>query len=657
MTFTLAHPSQAEDLHLSIVSMTSQATGRSRQLAAARRELSRKTEEALKRQRLAAEEKAKLEERSKYLSHEHALQTLAAAGDDQLNSGVFPPFESSSGPGQSLPKLLSLAYREEVVPKETVKPQEVVQALQNVAKADQEMNQVQRSLKVAALQKSERRYQETLVSWRKKETEQKRLQQKDLNKYSVEVKESRHNREAIDALEARELQQRAAERLKRQAATEQAIREAEDKEKLRVAGLRKRDAASRIRKEQDTARQKAEEQREIAEERERDKLETKEYEEAKEKRRIDIELENRRIKQEAWAWKAKQDAEQKRVADAEVKRRFKASETKRVEREAIKVADEKVIAKKNREIQKQKITDEANKRRIEKEKAARAAKEAHEAAVMATMEIVNGQMKKVKDPAIEQMKKMRQLEEERILALKERDAEIAAKEAAFEKAKKEEAFQRQLQVEAAQREVATTFKKNQENELRARLAREAAEKERYRQLSLEARAKIDAQNKKDLEAQRQLAENLKEMKAMQYEADLASSKRDEKMRLTKAKHNRSEQEADWEIRMAWVEWSEEDERLAQQEAMRLFREQRACKRAEDEELRQRALLHEQEIKLLAEEVRADDASKKAQKIAEELAAKEQRVHALALSAQSRLRQSKANNKASRYLPASVWKSR
>ena len=91
--------------------------------------------------------------------------------------------------------------------------------------------------------------------------------------------------------------------------------------------------------------------------------------------------------------------------------------------------------------------------------------------------------------------------------------------------------------------------------------------------------------------------------------------------------------------------------------MRLFREQRACKRAEDEELRQRALLHEQEIKLLAEEVRADDASKKAQKIAEELAAKEQRVHALALSAQSRLRQSKANNKASRYLPASVWKSR
>ena len=59
----------------------------------------------------------------------------------------------------------------------------------------------------------------------------------------------------------------------------------------------------------------------------------------------------------------------------------------------------------------------------------------------------------MKDPAIEHMRKMRQLEEEKERAMREQAALLAAKEAAFEKAKKEEAFQRQLQVQAAQREV------------------------------------------------------------------------------------------------------------------------------------------------------------------------------------------------------------
>ena len=71
-------------------------------------------------------------------------------------------------------------------------------------------------------------------------------------------------------------------------------------------------------------------------------------------------------------------------------------------------------------------------------------------------------------------------------------------------------------------QVAATFKKNQEKELRDRLEREAAERERNRQLALEMRQKIEAANKAELERERQAAADLKLLKKRQYEADLAA---------------------------------------------------------------------------------------------------------------------------------------
>ena len=75
--------------------------------------------------------------------------------------------------------------------------------------------------------------------------------------------------------------------------------------------------------------------------------------------------------------------------------------------------------------------------------------------------------------------------------------------------------------------------------------------------------------------------------------------------------------------MAWEEWCTEDERLAHEEAQRLFSDQRACKEAEKEELRQRALYNEAEIKLMAEEVRAEQAAREAEALAAKLAAKQE----------------------------------
>ena len=194
--------------------------------------------------------------------------------------------------------------------------------------------------------------------------------------------------------------------------------------------------------------------------------------------------------------------------------------------------------------------------------------------------------------------------------MRERDAEIAAKEAALERRKKREAHERQLQVEAAQREVAKTFKENRDKELADRLAREAAEKERYRRLAKDAREKLDEENRLRIEAERQMAANLKEMKAAQYEAELAASRRAERMHQLKVKQYRHLQEVAREDQLQWELSQEEEQQEAQVEAERTFAEERAYKRAEEEELRLLKLYVEQKMRLDMEE-------KRAQRIAQE----------------------------------------
>ena len=129
-------------------------------------------------------------------------------------------------------------------------------------------------------------------------------------------------------------------------------------------------------------------------------------------------------------------------------------------------------------------------------------------------------------------------------------------------------------MQSAQREVAAIMKKNQEKELRDRLAREEAERERCRKLAKETREKIDAENQRKLEAERQMVVNLKEMKAAQYEADLAAQRRRDRMQALKANQARKLQETAWADVMAWDAFAKEQETQAKHDAMRLFSEQR-----------------------------------------------------------------------------------
>ena len=93
--------------------------------------------------------------------------------------------------------------------------------------------------------------------------------------------------------------------------------------------------------------------------------------------------------------------------------------------------------------------------------------------------------------------------------------------------------------------------------------------------------KIERENQRRLEAEVQAAINLKEMKSAQYEADLAAHKRQERMRQLKAKQYRHLQEVAWTDIMEWEERDMEAAKEEKAEAMKLFSEQRAVKKAEE----------------------------------------------------------------------------
>ena len=100
----------------------------------------------------------------------------------------------------------------------------------------------------------------------------------------------------------------------------------------------------------------------------------------------------------------------------------------------------------------------------------------------------------------------------------------------------------------------------------------------------EEKEKIEAELQRQLEAERQMAINLKEMKAAQYEADLAAHKRRQRMEELKAKQNRNVQEVAWEDVMAWNRKDTQAQREAKLEAMRIFDGNRALQlNSHDEE--------------------------------------------------------------------------
>jgi hypothetical protein len=650
-----------EELHNAIVAVTARSEARTRQLAQQRRELSRRTERALKRQKQAARAKAKLEESLRYTDYEVGLQSQRRVRmtEDQPVSHRSPASSSSQSHRLPSPTKLPWASSTPLTPlrtpgEELDQKQLVARAFAKVKAADQEMLHEQQRLQGAEDAHKHREYQETQQVYGTRLV-QARLQTKaEREEWSEKVKveaEERRQQEQQNALERQKL---ANDRLKLQARQERETEAAEQLERRQRLDAQAKMMAAHVRKKAEAERRKMEVQKQIAAERTREKAETIKYEQARERRRIEWLAESRKTKQEALARTAKTEAAHKARTEAEVKARFKSLEIERTKRETEKRAQERKEARKVREAQRRKAEEENRRKRMEMKEQAKALKAVLKDA-LTTQDEQQGKNLKKSEATVELTKKMRLMEAERERALRERDAGLVAKEAAFQKAKREEvslptqstpsatpwtlamtsscsihpvaasssrtdhtcsivlidhcsqAFQRALQVEAAQRQVAAIFKRNQEKQLKDRLEREAEEKDRFRGIAKEMREKIQEENRRKLEAERQAAQHLKQMKAAQYKADLASHQRREHMKQFKAQGRRNLQETAWREAMAWQAKQTETEAGARADAKRLFFEQRARKQAEDEELRQ-VRLHSEQTKLLKfEQERAERA--------------------------------------------------
>ena len=468
---------------------------------------------------------------------------------------------------------------------------ELESALGEVAKANQLMDSVQQQLRESQISKKQQAYVEAQEEYRRKREEQRAQAKQAREQYSGIVKEQAQQRLVEERRQVEQLQATTVERLKqldlkKEAEELRMIEEARFKQEAQA-----RWKAAHLRKKKEEEDKVRAEQMEIAAEREAEKVEVKQYNEAKEQRRVESMAAMRRVKEEAWAREKADLAEQKAKAEAETRARFKESEAARIRVEALRRKQERADARTAREALQKKVEREQREKAEEKAAAAAALKQAlAEAKAAAYEQDERGKMVLKLDPTQELKKKMRLLEAEQQKMQEDRDAELAAKEKAFQLAKKEQERERELQVQAAQREVAATFKMNKEKELRDRLAREAAEKERCRILALEMREKIDAENQRKLAVEKEMEQNLKDMKAAQYDADLAAHKRSERMKLLKAKNARGEQETAWEDVMEWNETTTQKEARKKLEAMAHFsgtRQHMASKDVE-EELREQA---------------------------------------------------------------------
>lgn len=495
-----------------------------------------------------------------------------------------------------------------------VSAEELKMAYARVEEANSAADHVQRQLMAVEMAKRRRLYMQAQEKYKESRMQKSQQAAEERSKFFNKVEEQVRTQKKQEVQKNLQLQRNTVERLKQQ---ERELKEEEDLEayenKVKLA-QQERWMAAHIRKKEEEERKKQDMAREVEAERADEKLQTKRYEEAKEKRTAEWLASMRKTKRDEYEVAKKRAAEAKAVAEAETKARFKQSEAARIRREQEKRAQERSEAKRAREAHKKKLEEEQRKKREEKAAAAAALKQAlKEAAAMQYEADEMGKLRKKADPSEEIKKKMRMIKEEQERMMKERDKEIDDKEKAFLRREKEAAHERLLQIQAASREVAATFKKNQEKELADRLSREAAEKDRFRKIAKEMRWKIEEDNRRKREAELQAAINLKEMKAAQYEADLAAHKRREKMRDLKAKQSRHLQEVAWMDVMEWEELAAGQERDKRESAAALFSEQRATKAADDEELAQVRLYYEQRMKLDLEEKRAKRASGEAQR--------------------------------------------
>ena len=487
-------------------------------------------------------------------------------------------------------------------------------AFRNVKAANDGVLAEQKRLRQMEAAAKDKKYREAQAAYKRRQIETQESARSLRSEHGEKVRQDFQLRKQEELAQAQQRKVVTQQRTKHQAEQAKEEQEAKLREEARLKALQVRYNEQRTRKEAQAEAKAKQTQLEILEEATEAKLETKAFEEAKAKREAEFLAASRKVKREMNEEAARKVAAEKARKEELVKSRFKASEEERIRREAEKRAQEKAETRKLREVHRRRMEEEHKKKRAEARQKAKELKEAlREAAALQYEADEQGKRRLKADPTKELQKKMRKLEAEREKAMQERDAEIGAKKVALERKDKEDAFQRSLQVQAAQREVAATFKKNQEKELADRLSREAAEKDRFRKIAKEMRWKIEEDNRRKREAELQAAINLKEMKAAQYEADLAAHKRREKMRDLKAKQSRHLQEVAWMDVMEWEELAAGQERDKRESAAALFSEQRATKAADDEELAQVRLYYEQRMKLDLEEKRAKRASGEAQR--------------------------------------------
>jgi hypothetical protein len=261
---------------------------------------------------------------------------------------------------------------------------------------------------------------------------------------------------------------------------------------------------------------------------------------------------SRKAKRDAWAWKARQEAEAKAREAAEVKARFKESEAHRLMEETERKRQERQTKAEMEAAFRQKIEQERALERdkaIEREKARE--KALKEVMAMHYKEDESGKLVKIADPFIEGMKKMRALEEEEAREMAELKALIAERDAAREKARVRQAKQREREIVKAQREIANVFQQNQAKEKRVKEELEQAERERNRRVAIETRKKIEEDNERRIEAERQAEADLRHAKQTEHQAQVAKAQHQEEMRQMKAKNHRKLQD---EKRIAVMEW-------------------------------------------------------------------------------------------------------
>ena len=371
-----------------------------------------------------------------------------------------------------------------------------------------------------------------------------------------------------------ERERRAVERLKEvaeQKAEEEAL--ALDERNRRLAE-QARDMENRMRKKAEEEAREREIQQAITAKRARESRERAREEAEQRQRAAELDAQARRAKQEAMSRKLKQEAQQRAREEAEVKRRFKASEEQRVASEAARRAEERREARRKEEAFRRKMDEKKQKEReAMREREAAAKKAAKEALALMYQEDEHGRLVRIKDPSFELNKKMRALAAENEAAQAARDAALAAKQAAFERAKKEDERRRQLQVEASQKEVAAIFQKNQEKELADRLAREEQQRAQYRKLAIETREKIEEDNRRQREAERLAELHLKEAKDAEYRAVRAAHARRETMETLKAANERMLQQQNWQLLMRWEGQESEAGKETQLKAKQLFQQQ------------------------------------------------------------------------------------